>query len=148
MEGEPSIWFEILIILILVFANGVFAMTEIAIVSSRKARLEKYAADGSDGAKAALDLANDPTPLLSTVQVGITLIGIFTGAYGGATIAQALVVYLRPLPVVGPYRLCLIALRVQRPSPSAPCCCRRAQSPRLFRPRSGWQRLSMRFHRM
>ena len=103
MEGEPSIWFEILIILILVFANGIFAMTEIAIVSSRKARLEKHAADGSDGAKAALELANDPTPLLSTVQVGITLIGIFTGAYGGATIAQALVVYLRPLPVVGPY---------------------------------------------
>ena len=54
MEGEPSIWFEILIILILIFANGVFAMTEIAIVSSRKARLEKHAADGSDGAKAAL----------------------------------------------------------------------------------------------
>lgn len=103
MEGEPSILFEILIIFILMIANGVFAMTEIAIVSSRKARLEKYAADGSDGAKAALELANDPTPLLSTVQVGITLIGIFTGAYGGATIAQALVVHLRPLPVVGPY---------------------------------------------
>ena len=83
MEGEPSILFEILIIFILMIANGVFAMTEIAIVSSRKARLEKYAADGSDGAKAALELANDPTPLLSTVQVGITLIGIFTGAYGG-----------------------------------------------------------------
>ncbi|MGL5206605.1 MAG: hemolysin family protein [Acidaminococcaceae bacterium] len=95
--------FEILIIFVLMIANGIFAMTEIAVVSSRKARLEKYAADGSDGAKAALELANDPTPLLSTVQVGITLIGIFTGAYGGATIAQALVVHLKPLPVVGPY---------------------------------------------
>lgn len=103
MEGEPSILFEILIIFVLMIANGIFAMTEIAVVSSRKARLEKYAADGSDGAKAALELANDPTPLLSTVQVGITLIGIFTGAYGGATIAQALVVHLKPLPVVGPY---------------------------------------------
>ncbi|MGE4588027.1 MAG: hemolysin family protein [Acidaminococcaceae bacterium] len=94
---------EILIILILIIANGVFALTEIAIVSSRKPRLEKYAADGSSGAKAALELANDPTPLLSTVQVGISLIGIVTGAYGGATIAQGLTEYLRPLPYIGPY---------------------------------------------
>lgn len=103
MEGEPSMGIEILIILILIIANGVFALTEIAIVSSRKPRLEKYAADGSSGAKAALELANDPTPLLSTVQVGITLIGIFTGAYGGATIAQGLTEYLKSLSFVGPY---------------------------------------------
>lgn len=103
MEGEPSVFFEIIIILILIIANGVFAMTEIAIVSSRKVRLEKYAAEGSEGAKAALDLANEPTQLLSTVQIGISLIGVVTGAYGGVTIAQALVVYLHPLPVVGPY---------------------------------------------
>ena len=103
MEGEPSMGIEILIILILIIANGVFALTEIAIVSSRKPRLEKYAADGSKGAKAALELANEPTPLLSTVQVGITLIGIFTGAYGGATIAQGLTEYLKQLSVVGPY---------------------------------------------
>ena len=94
---------EILIIIVLIIANGLFAMTEIAIVSSRKPRLEKLAAEGSSGARAALELANDPTPLLSTVQIGITLIGIFTGAYGGVTIAQGLVNHLKPLPLVGPY---------------------------------------------
>ena len=94
---------EILIIIVLIIANGLFAMTEIAIVSSRKPRLEKLATEGSSGARAALELANDPTPLLSTVQIGITLIGIFTGAYGGVTIAQGLVNHLKPLPLVGPY---------------------------------------------
>lgn len=103
MDADPSISTEILIILLLIIANGVFAMTEIAIVSSRKARLERLAAEGSAGAKAALELANEPTQLLSTVQVGISVIGVVTGAYGGATIAQALAVYLKPLPFVGPY---------------------------------------------
>lgn len=103
MEGDPSISLQIAIIFILIIANGIFAMTEIAIVSSRKARLERLAAEGSAGAKAALALANDPTQLLSTVQVGISAIGVVTGAYGGATIAQALAVYFKPLPVIGPY---------------------------------------------
>lgn len=103
MEGDPSINMEILIIIVLIIANGIFAMTEIAIVSSRKARLERLAAEGSAGAKAALALANDPTQLLSTVQVGISAIGVVTGAYGGATIAQALSVYFKPLPVIGIY---------------------------------------------
>lgn len=103
MEGDTSISLEIAIIFILIIANGVFAMTEIAIVSSRKARLEKHATEGSAGAKAALDLANNPTMLLSTVQVGISAIGVVTGAYGGATIAQALTVYFKPLPLIGAY---------------------------------------------
>lgn len=103
MDTDPSLGFEILIIFILILANGIFAMTEIAIVSSRKARLERRAAEGSAGAKAALELANDPTQLLSTVQVGISVIGVVTGAYGGATIAQALAVYFRPLPLIGGY---------------------------------------------
>lgn len=101
MEGDPSISLEIAIIFILIIANGIFAMTEIAIVSSRKARLERHAAEGSTGAKAALELANDPTQLLSTVQVGISVIGVVTGAYGGATIAQVLAVYLKPVPFIG-----------------------------------------------
>ncbi|HML90518.1 MAG TPA: hemolysin family protein [Methylomusa anaerophila] len=92
---------EIAIIFVLIIANGIFAMTEIAIVSSRKARLERKAAEGGAGAKAALELANDPTQLLSTVQVGISVIGVVTGAYGGATIAQELAVYLKPLPFIG-----------------------------------------------
>ncbi|HMM20047.1 MAG TPA: hemolysin family protein [Selenomonadales bacterium] len=103
MDTDPSIGLEMVIIFMLIIANGIFAMTEIAIVSSRKARLERKAADGSSGAKAALELANDPTQLLSTVQVGISAIGVVTGAYGGATIAQAFAVYLKPLPFIGAY---------------------------------------------
>lgn len=103
MEVEPSISLELAIIFILILANGIFAMTEIAIVSSRKTRLERLIAEGSEGAKAALKLANDPTQLLSTVQVGISVIGVVTGAYGGATIAQALSIYFRTIPLIGPY---------------------------------------------
>lgn len=103
MEGDSSISLELLIIFVLIIANGLFAMTEIAIVSSRKARLAKRAAEGSAGAKTALDLANDPTQLLSTIQVGISAIGVATGAYGGATIAAKLQVYFARLPMLGAY---------------------------------------------
>lgn len=99
MDSDPSISLEIAIILTLIFANGIFAMSEIAIVSSRKARLEKHAAAGSAGAKAALELANDPTQLLSTVQVGISFIGVVTGAYGGATLSQELAGYFAAIPL-------------------------------------------------
>ena len=80
MEADPSIGWELLIILILIIANGLFAMTEIAIVSSRKTRLEKQAQEGSSAARTAWELANEPTQLLSTVQVGISVIGVVTGA--------------------------------------------------------------------
>jgi putative hemolysin len=103
LEGDRSISLDLAIIFILILANGVFAMTEIAIVSSRKARLERRVAEGSEGAKAALKLADDPTQLLSTVQAGISVIGVVTGAYGGATIAQALSIYFKPLPLIGAY---------------------------------------------
>lgn len=79
---------EIFIILILVFLNGFFAMSEIAIVSSKKARLEDLAQKGKRGAKIALSLITEPEKFLSTVQVGITLIGIVAGAYGGIAIAE------------------------------------------------------------
>jgi len=75
---------EILIILALVFLNGIFAMAEIALVSSRKVRLEERANKGSKGAKIAVHLLQKPEEFLSTVQIGITLIGIIAGAYGGA----------------------------------------------------------------
>ncbi|MGL5512943.1 MAG: hemolysin family protein [Sporomusa sp.] len=103
MDGDPSISLEIGIIFLLIIANGIFAMTEIAIVSSRKARLERFVAEGRAGAKAALELVNNPTQLLSTVQVGISAIGVVTGAYGGATIAQSLAYYVKPLPLIGAY---------------------------------------------
>lgn len=98
-----SITFEILIILVLIIANGVFSMSEMAIVSARKVRLQQLANQGDTKAKAALKLAESPNHFLSTVQVGISLIGILTGAFGGATIANRLVTYIRLVPFLAPY---------------------------------------------
>lgn len=84
----PFPWIDVLIILALVALNGVFAMSELAIVSARKARLEAMARAGKSGARAAAALAADPGKFLSTVQIGITLIGILAGAYSGASLGQ------------------------------------------------------------
>lgn len=93
---------EILFIILLLIANGVFAMSEIAVVSSRRARLQQRA-ERDAGARAALDLANAPDRFLSTVQIGITLIGILAGAFGGATIAEHLVGYFERIPAIARY---------------------------------------------
>ncbi len=85
---------EILIILILILLNGIFAMSEIAMVSSRKSRLETAAKRGDKSAKKALELSLNPGKFLSTVQIGITLIGILTGIYSGQKIEADLVNYL------------------------------------------------------
>ncbi|MCS6989721.1 MAG: hemolysin family protein [Chloroherpetonaceae bacterium] len=82
--------FEVALIVALILANGLFALAEIAIVSSKKTRLEQLAQKGDEGAKVALELANSPERFLSTVQVGITLIGVLAGAFGGATLAEPL----------------------------------------------------------
>ena len=82
--------FAIAAVLALVVLNGLFAMTELAVVSSRKSKLQSRAERGDKGARAALKLAEDPTHFLSAVQVGITLIGIAAGAYGQASIAGEL----------------------------------------------------------
>ncbi|MBI2569578.1 MAG: HlyC/CorC family transporter [Candidatus Schekmanbacteria bacterium] len=87
--------FELALILALIVVNGILSMSEIAIVASRKARLQKRAEEGDRRARLALALANDPDQLLSTVQVGITLVGILAGAFGGATIATHLADWLR-----------------------------------------------------
>lgn len=79
---------EIFIILLLILLNGVFSMSEIALISSRKSRLESSAKKGNSSAKTALDLANSPNKFLSTVQIGITLIGILTGIYSGKAITE------------------------------------------------------------
>ncbi|WP_296949388.1 hemolysin family protein [uncultured Massilia sp.] len=79
---------DIFIILALILLNAVFAMSELAVVSSRRLRLERMAQDGSAGARTALGLHEDPSRFLSTVQVGITLIGIFTGAFGEASLVE------------------------------------------------------------
>lgn len=95
--------FEIVAIFILLIANGVFAMSEMAIVSVRKARLKQRAGEGDSGALAALNLADAPGPFLSTVQVGITLVGILAGAFGGSRLAERLAPYLSGLPYIGVY---------------------------------------------
>ena len=82
----PFPWLDLVIILFLVTLNGVFAMSELAIVSSRKPRLKAMARAGRKGAQTAHDLASDPGRFLSTVQIGITLIGILAGAYSGASL--------------------------------------------------------------
>jgi putative hemolysin len=83
---SPFPWLDLVIILALVALNGVFAMSELAIVSSRRPRLEAMARGGRRGARTALDLGADPGRFLSTVQIGITLIGILAGAYSGASL--------------------------------------------------------------
>ncbi len=94
---------EILILIVLILVNGFFAMAEMAVVSARKARLHQRAEDGSKGAQAALALAGKPTRFLSTVQIGITLIGILTGVFGGATIAEELSVIFERYAWLAPY---------------------------------------------
>lgn len=95
--------FEIAVVLLLIVVNGVFAMSELAIVSARRVRLERMAREGNHGAQAALDLVDTPNRFLSTVQIGITLVGIFAGAYGGATIAGELATLLRQNELIEPY---------------------------------------------
>ncbi|WHO38211.1 hemolysin family protein [Sphingobium sp. AP49] len=84
--STPFPWVDLIIILALVALNGVFAMSELAIVSARKPRLQAMEKAGKRGAKSALALAADPGKFLSTVQIGITLIGIISGAYSGASL--------------------------------------------------------------
>lgn len=94
---------EVLLVVVLVALNGVFAMSEIAVVSARKARLQQRADAGDRRAGRALELAEDPIRFLSTVQIGITLVGILAGAFGGATITEEIGAWLESYPVVAPY---------------------------------------------
>ena len=81
---------DLLILLALILLNGVFAMSEMSVVAARKSRLQQWVDEGRPGARTALVLANEPGHFLSTIQVGITVIGVLTGAIGGATVAQRL----------------------------------------------------------
>jgi putative hemolysin len=83
-------FWEFLLILLLVVLNGFFAMSEMAVIASRKARLAARAAKGDRRARRVLQLAERPGRFLSTVQVGITLVGILAGAIGGATVGERL----------------------------------------------------------
>ena len=94
---------EILIILFLILLNGIFSMSEIALISARKNRLETAAKKGNANAKAALDLANSPNEFLSTVQIGITLIGILTGIYSGDKITTDVQNFVATFEALSPY---------------------------------------------
>lgn len=98
-----SVFIEILILVLLAVGNGIFAMSEIAVVSARHARLQERVNDGDRRAATALDLAREPNRFLSTIQVGITLIGIFTGAFGGVTLARKLGDVMEVVPALAPY---------------------------------------------
>ena len=94
---------EYFIIILLILLNALFAMSEIALVSSKRARLEDKAKKGNSGAKTALKLLEQPEEFLSTVQIGMTLVSIIAGAYGGLTIAEDLVPVLQKINWLAPY---------------------------------------------
>ncbi|NWF70158.1 MAG: HlyC/CorC family transporter [Chloroflexi bacterium] len=103
---------DLLIVLMLAVINGLFSMSEIAIVSARRARLQNLAEGGSAGAQTAITLAENPTRFLSSVQIGITLIGILSGTFGGATVAKDLAAQLGTLPLLAPYSQTLSVILV------------------------------------
>lgn len=100
---SQQIALEVVLIVLLVLMNGVFSASEIALVSARKARLQQMAKRGNRRAAVALRLTENPDRFLSTVQIGITMIGVFAGAFGGATIADQIDERLETMPGLGPY---------------------------------------------
>ena len=103
---------EFIIILLLLILNGIFAMYEIALVSSSKARLETLVGKGNKRAKGVLKQLEEPEKFLSTIQIGITLIGIVSGAYGGATIADDVEPLFALIPGVAAYAKTLAMITV------------------------------------
>jgi len=106
---------EIFIIIILIILNGFFSMAEFALVSARRVRLSSLAEKGVRGADRALALSEDPNTFLSTIQIGITLIGILAGAFGGAAIAGQISPYFSTIPYIGVYSgaislLCIVLI--------------------------------------
>ena len=100
---EKMVSLELAAVLFLILLNGFFAMSELAVVSARKIRLQQMADEGSRGARTALALQEDPSRFLSTVQIGITLIGVINGAVGGATLAERLSPVLDAIPALTGY---------------------------------------------
>jgi putative hemolysin len=94
---------QLAIILLLIVFNGLLAMSELAIVSARSSRLQQRADNGGKGARTAIELGEDPNKFLSSVQIGITLISIVNGAFGGATLSGPFANFLERIPVLEPY---------------------------------------------
>ncbi len=102
---DTIIEMDILLLVLLIFLNGIFSMSEIAVISSRDIRLQKLVNEGSRGAQSARALKNNPGPFLSTIQVGITMVGILSGAIGENALARPLTDWLGsfPFPFVQPH---------------------------------------------
>ena len=98
-----SITLEVAIIAVLILLNGLFAMSEIAVISARRTWLQQRAAEGDRRARAALQLSNSPNQFLATIQIGISLVGVLAGAFGGATIAREVAAELERVPLLAPY---------------------------------------------
>jgi putative hemolysin len=98
-----NIFLSIFIIFVLIIINGIFAMSEISLISARKVRLQQMSKDGIRSAQAALDISENPNKFLSTVQIGITLIGILSGALGGASISSDLSIVFEKISWLQPY---------------------------------------------
>ena len=98
-----SIGLELLILAVLILINGLFSLSEMAIISARKTRLQQRAQEGSRRAAAALELASEPNQFLATIQVGITLVGILAGAFGGATLAEEMADLMTRVRWLAPY---------------------------------------------
>jgi putative hemolysin len=94
---------ELIIIIALVLVNGIFAMSEMALVSSRRFKLENAKKKGTPGAGTALELSDNPTKFLSTVQIGITLIGVLLGVYSGENLSSGVIDFLNQFPAIQPY---------------------------------------------
>ena len=107
-----TILIEFAIIFVLIVLNGLFSMSETAVVSSRKARLQQAADEGDKRAQAALKLAEAPNRFLATVQIGITLIGILMGVFGGATLTAELAKVFSSIPALAPYSQAIAGLVV------------------------------------
>jgi len=115
---------EIFILLALIFLNGLFVMSEIALVSARKSRLENLANKGDDKSRKALELANNPEIFLSAAQIGITLIAILTGVYSGERFGKYLQPSIEKIELVRPYAqtisTTIIVIIVDRPIGNVP----------------------------
>jgi putative hemolysin len=98
-----SYWNEIAVIAALILLNGLLSMSEAAMMASRKARLQQLANEGDDSSRIVLSLLEDPNVFLSTVQIGITLVGVLAGAVGGATLSDALAAKFATIPLLMPY---------------------------------------------
>ena len=101
---------EIIIILILIILTGYLSMAELAVVSIRKAKMQKYLEEGNKNAQIVFDLLEDPNEFLSTVQIGISLIGVLTGAFGGVTLAEPLSKYISFIPYAEPVSVVIVVI--------------------------------------